>query len=292
MSKFYVDATIFFVVFCLSLLSVRYVYRRLLFGSLQVMEGFPLDARRFFWLGCLLFFALFVFSSFSSWAGEIAESRSFAEFKKSFTVYTHDDWVVFQKILSRSASLIALIGIFALLPADLLSIVRGKPFSWKLLKRGIYVGIMIFPIVTLLEMVTMLYKQRVLFGEYYWQDVLLELYTVRLKNWLFFSYIGCIVVITPYVEELFFRGILQGFFGGLMHPALVVALTALIFASSHCTQCGIGNYFEIFVGAFCFSIFASLLRLKENSVMAPVGMHAMHNALSVAGFLSYSYGVV
>lgn len=85
----------------------------------------------------------------------------------------------------------------------------------------------------------------------------------------------------PYVEEILFRGFLQGFLGGVFHPSLAILGTSFIFSLFHYSSLQKSSNFEIMFGLFVFSLFISRLRVKENSVISCIGMHAAFNAVSL-----------
>ena len=94
--------------------------------------------------------------------------------------------------------------------------------------------------------------------------------------------IGVAVFLAPYVEEMLFRGFLQGFLNGLVHPALSVLVTAAAFALFHYSSLQKGSNLEIMAGLFLFAVISSNLRAREDSIITSVGYHAAFNATSLA----------
>jgi hypothetical protein len=97
-----------------------------------------------------------------------------------------------------------------------------------------------------------------------------------------------IVCIVPYVEEMLFRGFLQGFLNGICHPTLSILLTSAAFALFHYSPLQKSSNFEIMIGLFVFSILASKIRIKEDSIYASIGMHSAFNATSLCLFFGLS----
>ena len=84
------------------------------------------------------------------------------------------------------------------------------------------------------------------------------------------------VIAAPLVEEFLFRGVLfQRWAHAWKTPVGALVVSACCFAALH------GHVF----GAFVFAVVATLVYLHTQSLWAPIAMHALGNAVNVAGGL-------
>jgi membrane protease YdiL (CAAX protease family) len=87
-----------------------------------------------------------------------------------------------------------------------------------------------------------------------------------LDKWVSFFFIGCLM--GPFVEELFFRGLLYAWMRESLGASMCILLTALLFACLH------GNISVIqFTGGI---LFASIYEWRRN-IWAPFIVHALAN---------------
>ncbi len=87
-----------------------------------------------------------------------------------------------------------------------------------------------------------------------------------LDRWVSFLFIGCLI--GPFVEELFFRGLLYEWMRQQMGASVCIILTSLLFASMH------GNLSVIqLTGGI---LFASIYEWRKN-IWAPFVVHALAN---------------
>jgi membrane protease YdiL (CAAX protease family)/ABC-type Na+ efflux pump permease subunit len=86
---------------------------------------------------------------------------------------------------------------------------------------------------------------------------------------------GLVAFAPAICEELLFRGALQGLTGRSLRPAVAVALTALAFGLFHT------SLFRILPTAALGLLFGTA-RVRSNSLLVPMLMHAMNNGLYVA----------
>lgn len=81
-----------------------------------------------------------------------------------------------------------------------------------------------------------------------------------------------IVVISPVVEELLFRGIFINKFKLVVPATFAVLISALLFGALH-------NYGSI-ISAFVFAICMSILYLKTDNIFVPVFAHFLNNLIA------------
>ena len=87
--------------------------------------------------------------------------------------------------------------------------------------------------------------------------------------------------VIPLLEELLFRGFLQGWFYGFLGCRLSIILTSLIFALFHFSLSQGFNNIEILSSLFLLSCFLGFLKEQSNSLWVPIGLHSAFNFVSV-----------
>jgi membrane protease YdiL (CAAX protease family) len=100
----------------------------------------------------------------------------------------------------------------------------------------------------------------------------------------------CVICLVPFVEELLFRGLLQGFFKRKLSPYKAIATTSCFFALAHYSfSQGIANV-ELLASLFILSLFLGYLKERQQTLWAPIGLHAVFNAVGVLriAFLEHS----
>ena len=92
---------------------------------------------------------------------------------------------------------------------------------------------------------------------------------------------GSAVIVAPLVEEFFVRGLMyQRWAYAWDRPVLALLVTSALFALPH------GHV----LGAFVIGAVATLLYVRTRSLWAPIGMHAIENAIAVFGGLPMEIG--
>jgi membrane protease YdiL (CAAX protease family) len=92
---------------------------------------------------------------------------------------------------------------------------------------------------------------------------------------------GSAVIVAPLVEEFFVRGLMyQRWAYAWDRPVLALLVTSVLFALPH------GHV----LGTFVVGVVATLLYVRTRSLWAPIGMHAIENAIAVFGGLPVEAG--
>ena len=92
-----------------------------------------------------------------------------------------------------------------------------------------------------------------------------------------------LVVCGPVAEELFFRGFMfRGIAASKAGTSGAVVLTSLFWAAIHGIQY---DWFELLV-IIVFGVFLALARLKTGSIVVPLVLHIVNNAIAVVTFLA------
>ncbi|MEL7432095.1 MAG: type II CAAX endopeptidase family protein [Chlamydiota bacterium] len=127
---------------------------------------------------------------------------------------------------------------------------------------------------------------------YPFQDQAPVLYLKRSQEspLLFLSACFLIIVLAPMVEESLFRGVVQNFFKKYFSTYFSVFLSSLIFAFFHySSDQGLSNL-SIISSLFVFALFLGFLYEKERSLLAPMVLHALFNAISVFYLIFFGEG--
>ncbi len=99
-----------------------------------------------------------------------------------------------------------------------------------------------------------------------------------------------IVILAPLIEETLFRGFLQSWLRRYLPPLPSIAIASFFFTSFHFSiDQGVSNL-SILTSLFILGCFLGYLYEKRQSIFAPLLLHALFNALSIANlyFLSAS----
>lgn len=98
----------------------------------------------------------------------------------------------------------------------------------------------------------------------------------------FFLTVTTVVFFAPLIEETMFRGLLQSFIRQHLGSKQAIGITSLLFAFFHYSpEQGLGNV-PIIGALFVLALFLGYLYEKRGSLLAPITLHAVFNAISVA----------
>lgn len=90
-----------------------------------------------------------------------------------------------------------------------------------------------------------------------------------------------ISVFVPTIEELLVRGFMQTFVTRFLSIKYAIPLTSIIFALLHYSpDQGLQN-FDILSSLFILSCFLGYIYERENSILAPIGLHCFFNAVTL-----------
>ena len=90
-----------------------------------------------------------------------------------------------------------------------------------------------------------------------------------------------VVIITPLVEELLFRGFLQSFIRRHLGPKQAILITSTCFALFHYSvEQGLGNI-PIIGTLFFLALFLGYLYERQGSLFASISLHALFNGISI-----------
>lgn len=260
-------------------LSVYVILKKDFLNFSEIPPSFPFSLKQLFFLGFFLCIAvcvyLFSFVVVHSIVGAL---------QCSF-IQTGTTRLVIEQIVGLLLAFVVFLCGASHLPSDVATIVMGSSGGWKKLLVGVFYGIVFYPIIFAVAWLVGVCVSLSSSGPREPQVVISFLTQLNHSTWLFWILLASIVTIVPYIEEIVFRGFLQGFLGGILHPMLSTLIIAFAFSFFHYSSLQKSGNFEIMSGLFVFSLLASRLRMKENSVMSSVGMHAVFNMISLMLFL-------
>ena len=87
------------------------------------------------------------------------------------------------------------------------------------------------------------------------------------------------VLVAPFVEEIFFRGFLQQAIRRKLGEYGTIAVTAVVFAAVHMNL-------RFFIPLTVLGVLLSYLYSRTGTLAAPITVHALHNGLMVTGLLT------
>ena len=264
-----------------SLVAVAGIYRFSLLRLPETSGSFPFSFKQFLVMALALCSAAgFYFASFAVSSGLVnALQYSLSSMLPS---YTSKEWTVLSQILGMVLGVGSITLVREFLPNDALSTVVGSGSGVGKLFKGAAVGVLVYPVILFTAWIVGA-AVSVFSTEPKVPQLSLELFLqIPRSGATFWGMVGVTVLAAPYVEEMLFRGFLQGFFNGLVHPSLSVLATAAAFSALHYSVLQKGSNYEIVVGLFLFSIIASNLREREDSILASIGYHAAYNITTLA----------
>lgn len=252
-------------------------------------EAFPFGIRQFFLmalsLACIigLYLASFLLST---QVVVMLKQSSFMDFQRQLS---HQQEIALSQIIGLVMSSLGLFFFNSLIPEDLKKLVLGGSNGWKKFLKGAFFGIAIYPVIILLMNFIGTVVEYFHIAQRAPQVAFLLLDSVKDASVFMSLLIFVIVACAPFVEEMVFRGYMQGFFLGIIHPVFAVIVTAAFFASLHYSSSQQGSNVEIMAALVVFSLFSSALRMKEDSLASSIGMHAAFNATSVGMYFLQQY---
>lgn len=99
---------------------------------------------------------------------------------------------------------------------------------------------------------------------------------------LFFITLFAVVVVIPCLEEVLFRGFLQGAVRGYLSAGATIVITSFIFTLFHFAWSQGVNNINILSSLFVLSLFLGLLKEKRGNIIAPLALHSIFNGISVS----------
>lgn len=98
-----------------------------------------------------------------------------------------------------------------------------------------------------------------------------------------------LVLVTPFVEEFFFRAILFSFLRKYLSLWPALLLSSLFFSAVHYTPEQGARNVDILGGLFIFSFFLGFLYEKQHSLAAPFFLHALFNLTALGLLMIYTF---
>jgi membrane protease YdiL (CAAX protease family) len=95
-----------------------------------------------------------------------------------------------------------------------------------------------------------------------------------------------VLVVVPVLEELLFRGFLQGALRPFFSRFWTVVICSAIFALFHFSLSQGANNATIVISLFILALFLGFLRERQGNLWAPIALHMTFNTISVAMILA------
>lgn len=145
---------------------------------------------------------------------------------------------------------------------------------------GIVSWVISFPVVIAVSQIIAIIIALEFHGPHVDQVAVKNLKSSGVSPLLFAMTVICVVAIVPVIEEIIFRGFLQGWLRSRLGRGLAIPLTAIIFALFHySTSQGVDN-FELLISLFILACFLGFIYERQNSIWASAGLHATFNSIS------------
>lgn len=113
------------------------------------------------------------------------------------------------------------------------------------------------------------------------QTVVHYLKETMVRPELFLTLAFFIIVITPILEELLFRGFLQSWLRSVLGLKWAIAITSILFSLFHFSSEQSWDNLIILSVLFVLSCFLGYIYERQRSLFAPIGLHATFNAVTV-----------
>ncbi|WP_100934852.1 CPBP family intramembrane glutamic endopeptidase [Candidatus Chlamydia corallus] len=157
---------------------------------------------------------------------------------------------------------------------------RPLKSSWRALGSAIRMWIIIIPATQLIGIMMSKFLTLVIpTQEIYTQEVTQEVQNSLPITGHYISMILNLGVLTPFGEEVFFRGILQTFLKNKMTRTRALICSSIIFSFIHIEH-SLGSL--IFVPVlFVFSLSAGFLYEKDRHILSPIALHGLFNLTSL-----------
>lgn len=151
---------------------------------------------------------------------------------------------------------------------------------------GIVSWLIAYPIVLLLSQIVIF-----ILGEIYGLSLVDQLAVRQIRDVLkepvlLFSTLLAVLIVVPILEELLFRGFLQGALRNFFGPLNAIVICSLIFAAFHFSLSQGINNLTIVGSLFILSLFLGYLKERQANLFAPIALHMTFNAISVAMILA------
>lgn len=250
------------------------------------LKSFPFSARQFFLVGLSLVCVAGLYLASFLIAHNVAEALKQLPFSATSGLLTRNQWFGFEQIVGIILTSLGLVFFTSLVPDDLKSLVVGSSGNWRKVARGVVAGLLVYPIVVVTSFLVGSVVGMFSHEPKPPQVAIDILQSLSSSRGLFGLTLIVMTTIVPYVEEMLFRGYLQSFLLGILHPTLGIMASSVAFAALHYSEAQQGSNYEILAGLFVFSIFSSRIRLKEDSIFSSIGMHISFNTTSVILYIS------
>ncbi|ANH79133.1 CPBP family intramembrane glutamic endopeptidase [Candidatus Chlamydia sanziniae] len=168
-----------------------------------------------------------------------------------------------------------------LLPLNITRVILfsgDKPLAtiWQAILSSLRMWIILIPVTQLIGIILNKFLILIIpIQNLHVQEITTKIQNVSFLTGKHMSFLLAIGVLTPFFEEVFFRGFLQTFLKNKLSRGWALFYTSIIFALSH-VESSLGSL--VFVPMiFVFSLFAGFLYEKERQILAPIVLHMLFN---------------
>lgn len=164
---------------------------------------------------------------------------------------------------------------------------HGSFFTSLLL--GLVTWFLAIPIASFISSIINLILQHTVGQKPSEQNIVKTLKTIMEYPEIFWVISFFIIFVTPIIEELLFRGFLQGWLKSIFGWRGAILLSSIIFALFHFSIAQGWDNVTILTILFVLSCFLGFLYEKQKTLVAPIGLHMAFNAVTI-GMIFFTGG--
>lgn len=109
---------------------------------------------------------------------------------------------------------------------------------------------------------------------------------------LFLALAFFIIFVTPLLEELLFRGFIQNFLKSFLGMRWAIIFTSILFSLFHYSSSQSLDNLIILAVLFILSCFLGFIYERQQSLLAPMGLHSMFNAVTITTIFLNDRGLI
>lgn len=194
-------------------------------------------------------------------------------------------WMGVGHLIGISLSLFLLIFYLLVLPPSVKLTMLNPSWKngrqcWQSFGKGVLSWLFVYPMVVTVNAGIALLIQFLVPHAPVEQNVIQSLKEIQVYPYLFFAMALAIFTLVPLLEEILFRGFLQNWIHRCFGRNFAILLTSIIFAFFHFSFSQQWQNIELLGSIFVLSLFLGYLYEQEGTLLAPIGLHAIFNAVT------------
>ena len=147
---------------------------------------------------------------------------------------------------------------------------------------GVLSVIIVYPLIVIVGELVGMAVRNFFEVEGFEQVAITQLVKAEENRALLIAMVGTILFLVPILEELLFRGFLQGWLQQRCGKTPAILLTAIFFALFHYSADQGPRNIDIITSLFCMGLCLGILKNRRQSLWPPIGLHIAFNTINVA----------